>query len=100
MKAQVKLDSEIKEASILHLANKIKNVTNSNSEISFIDVPKKRYDYEVGRRYGNSNKLYSFVGYKPSTKLETGLSKLMASIQFEHTQAVKQNPRLISLQTS
>ena len=68
-----------KEETILNLAKKIKKTTNSSSEISFIDAPSKRYDYEVGRRYGNSNKLYSFVGYKPSTELEDGLAKLIQS---------------------
>lgn len=66
-----------KEATILELAEKIVKVTGSNSEIAFIDAPKKRYDYEVGRRYGNSNKLYSFVGYKPSTELEDGLNEIL-----------------------
>lgn len=67
-----------KEESILNLAKKIKIATNSSSEIAYIDAPKKRYDYEVGRRYGNSDKLYSFVGYKPNTHLEQGLEKLVA----------------------
>ena len=66
-----------KEESILNLAKKIKIATNSNSEIAMIDAPKKRYDYEVGRRYGNSDKLYSFIGYKPNTQLEEGLKKLV-----------------------
>lgn len=66
-----------REETILNLAKKIKEVTNSNSEISFIDAPKKRYDYEVGRRYGNSDKLYSFVGYKPSTDLAYGLKEIL-----------------------
>ena len=66
-----------KEESILNLAKKIKEITNSSSEISMIDAPSKRYDYEVGRRYGNSNKLYSFVGYKPNTELDEGLTKLI-----------------------
>ena len=74
-----------KEETIYNLAKKIKVATNSDSEIKLIDAPKKRYDYEVGRRYGNSDKLYSFVGYKPSTDLEEGLAKLVALKKQEMT---------------
>lgn len=74
-----------KEATILELAQKIVKVTGSNSKIAFIDAPKKRYDYEVGRRYGNSNKLYSFVGYKPSTTLEDGLNEILSKTLIETT---------------
>ena len=66
------------EVSILHLAKKIKSLTHSNSKISFIDAPKKRYDYEVGRRYGSSDKLYAFTAYKPSTSLEDGLKTFLS----------------------
>lgn len=62
-----------KEETILNLAYKIKEATGSQSEIKFIQSPKKRYDYEVGRRYGCSDKLYSFVDYKPQTPLSMGL---------------------------
>ncbi len=66
-----------KEETIFNLATKIKAITKSGSEVKLIDAPKKRYDYEVGRRFGNSNKLYSFVGYKPDTQLEQGLKRLI-----------------------
>lgn len=72
-----------KEETIFNLAKKIKAITNSDSEIKLIDAPKKRYDYEVGRRFGNSNKLYSFVGYKPDTQLKEGLERLIAYKQLE-----------------
>ena len=62
------------EGSIIELANTIKEITKSNSEIKFIEAPKKRYDYEVGRRVGSSDKLYKFIGYKPNTDLITGLN--------------------------
>lgn len=65
------------EETIYNLASWVKKITNSNSKIELIDAPKKRYDYEVGRRFGSSNKLYSFVGYKPNTILEEGLKNLV-----------------------
>jgi len=72
-----------KEETIFNLAKKIKTITKSDSEIKLIDAPKKRYDYEVGRRFGNSNKLYSFVGYKPDTQLKEGLERLIAYKELE-----------------
>jgi UDP-glucose 4-epimerase len=64
------------EWSILDLAEQIKDITNSNSEISFIDAPKKRYDYEVERRVGSSSKLLQLTDYKPDTTLNDGLRKI------------------------
>lgn len=61
------------ELSIIELAKRIKEITNSKSEIIFIEAPDKRYDYEVERRVGSSQKLYDFIGYKPTTSLEEGL---------------------------
>lgn len=64
------------EGSIDELAKEIKSITKSSSEIKYIDAPKKRYDYEVERRVGSSQKLYSTVGYKPNTTLRDGLWKI------------------------
>lgn len=61
------------ELSVLDLANKIKKILNSPSEIIFIEAPDKRYDYEVERRVGSSQKLFEHVQYKPGTPLEEGL---------------------------
>ncbi len=58
------------------VAIQIKEITNSNSEISFIEAPKKRYDYEVERRVGSSEKLMSLTSYKPDTTLGEGLQKI------------------------
>jgi hypothetical protein len=44
--------------------------------IQYIDAPKKRYDYEVERRVGSSEKLFKVIGYKPDTTLEDGLTQL------------------------
>lgn len=64
------------EYQIKDVAYAIKEITGSSSEIHFIEAPKKRYDYEVGRRVGSSEKLYDFCAFKPSTKLMEGLEKI------------------------
>jgi len=61
------------EWDIEKLAVEIKKITNSNSKIAYIDAPKKRYDYEVERRVGSSDKLKSLIGMKPDTDLTEGL---------------------------
>ena len=61
------------ELSIIDLAKRIKEITNSSSEIIFIEAPDKRYDYEVERRVGSSQKLFEHIQYKPGTTLEEGL---------------------------
>ncbi len=58
------------------VASQIKEITNSSSEISFIEAPKKRYDYEVERRVGSSKKLMELTNYKPDTTLNEGLKKI------------------------
>ena len=61
------------EYQIKDVAEAIKEITGSKSEIHYIEAPKKRYDYEVGRRVGSSEKLERLTGYKPVTKLIDGL---------------------------
>jgi UDP-glucose 4-epimerase len=70
-----------RESTIGEVADLIKELTNSKSEIKFIDAPKKRYDYEVGRRFGSSAKLENHIGYKPNTRLREGLQVLLADIK-------------------
>ena len=69
-----------KEATIMELAQMIKKTTKSDSEIIKVDAPKKRYDFEVERRFGSSDKLFSAVGYKPNTSLKEGLKKIYNSM--------------------
>lgn len=69
-----------KEATIGFLAETIKDMTGSNSEIKYIDAPKKRYDYEVGRRFGSSAKLEKHINYKPNTQLDEGLDVVYKDI--------------------
>jgi len=67
------------EWKIIDLANSIKEITNSESEIVYIEAPSKRYDYEVERRVGSSEKLEKLVNYKPETSLKEGLKKILAT---------------------
>ncbi len=61
------------EWSINELAEKVKTITSSKSEIIYLEAPKKRYDYEVERRVGSSDKLMKLTSYKPQTSLTEGL---------------------------
>lgn len=65
------------EINIKDLASKIIEITNSSSKLKFLDAPSKRYDYEVGRRWGSSKKLQEKVGYKPETSLELGINSIL-----------------------
>jgi len=68
-----------KELNIKDLAEKILTITNSSSKIEFINTINKRYDYEVERRFGCAEKLFSITKYKPKTNIDEGLRKI-----FEH----------------
>ncbi len=61
------------EWTITELSKQIKAITNSKSDIIYLEAPKKRYDYEVERRVGSSEKLMSLTNYKPTTSLPEGL---------------------------
>lgn len=64
------------EWTVNDLAQKILSLTLSKATIQYIDAPKKRYDYEVERRIGNSEKLFTLTGFKPETTLEFGLNEI------------------------
>ncbi len=66
-----------REISIKELAETVKEVTESPSEIQFIPAPQERKDYESPRRLGSADKLFKTIGYKPSTSLKEGLQKTM-----------------------
>ncbi|MGD1847265.1 MAG: NAD-dependent epimerase/dehydratase family protein [Salibacteraceae bacterium] len=93
------LANQVKGAEIFNIANEqeitikdlafaIKEITNSSSEIQFIEAPKKRYDFEVERRIGSSAKLKAAVDYQPSTQLKEGLGKLVAYYEEEFSAKV------------
>ena len=65
------------ESDISTLAEKIRVFTESKSEITLINAPAKRYDYEVGRRVGSSDKLMRFTGFKPTTSLDEGIKSIL-----------------------
>lgn len=69
------------ELDIATLASKIKSISGSTSEINFINAPAKRYDYEVGRRFGSSDKLFKRTGYKPNTPVDSGLRAIYEYIK-------------------
>lgn len=68
--------SNEQEWCIEELGRMIVDITQSKSEIKFIEAPKKRYDYEVERRVGSSKKLVQLTGFKPVTTLLEGLKKI------------------------
>ena len=65
------------ECSIYELAKKIKVLTKSNSELKLINMPGARYDFEVERRSGNSEKLAAAIEFIPNTTLEEGLENFI-----------------------
>jgi UDP-glucose 4-epimerase len=67
------------EMTILELAHFIKEITNSKAEVKLVSSPQKRYDYEVERRVGSSDKLYKLTGFKPATDIKIGLKNLYES---------------------
>lgn len=67
------------EITILELAKYICAITGSASQVTLVESPKKRYDYEVERRVGSSEKLLRDIGYKPNTDIRKGLDKLATS---------------------
>jgi UDP-glucose 4-epimerase len=64
-----------REHSIHDLAKIITRKLNSSSEVSLIESPSGRYDFEVMRRIGDCSKLKSHTGYLPATSLDEGLGK-------------------------
>lgn len=68
------------EMTIYELAHFIKDITGSSSEIHLVESPKKRYDYEVERRVGSSEKLFKTTGFKPNTSIKIGLENFYNSL--------------------
>lgn len=70
-----------KEWCIDDLAHLIIETTQSSSNIKFIEAPKKRYDYEVERRVGSSDKLMQLTGFKPRVELRDGLEMIYQTLK-------------------
>ncbi len=64
------------DLTIFELAKFIKDFFNSSSEIIKCDVPGHRYDFEVEKRFGNSDKLEKAINYRPSTSFNEGFKKI------------------------
>lgn len=69
------------EWKIGQLAEKIKEITKSESKIVYIEAPTNRYDYEVERRVGSSEKLFQLTGIKPTTQLKEGLIEIYNNLK-------------------
>lgn len=67
--------SNQKEFTVSQLAKEIKRLTDSKSEIKYLESPPGRNDYETERRFGSSKKLKKLIGYAPDTSLNDGLTK-------------------------
>ncbi len=70
-----------KEWCIDDLAKLIIETTGSKSALKFIEAPKKRYDYEVERRVGSSDKLMHLTGFKPRVELRDGLEMIYQTLK-------------------
>jgi UDP-glucose 4-epimerase len=66
---------------IIDVANQIKSITGSKSQVVYLEAPKKRYDYEVERRVGSSEKLFKLTNYKPNTSLNEGLKLIYSQLK-------------------
>lgn len=60
------------DITIESVAKIVKEFFAGSSPITYIKAPKARYDFEVERRYGNSDKLHKTTGYKPETSFRDG----------------------------
>ena len=64
------------ECSIGDLADEINRLCGNKSEIALVNLPKGRYDFEVDRRIGSSDKLIRKTGFSPTTQILEGLKKV------------------------
>jgi nucleoside-diphosphate-sugar epimerase len=64
------------EYSIASLGQAIAELTGTSSPVGLVDAPSGRYDFEVERRCGSSEKLQRLTGFSPSTPLREGLQKV------------------------
>lgn len=65
------------ETTIHRLGEIICELCGSTSEVTLVNAPKGRYDFEVERRIGNSSKLRSFIGDFPVLSLEEGMQRTL-----------------------
>ncbi len=61
------------EYTIKHVADEIKKLMNSKSEVRLVEPAIGRNDFETGRRFGSSKKIEKLTGFAPETTFESGL---------------------------
>jgi UDP-glucose 4-epimerase len=62
------------EFSIASLAERINQLCGGKSNVRLVDLPGGRYDFEVDKRVGNSDKLFRKTGFKPTLTIDKGLT--------------------------
>lgn len=68
------------DQSIFSVAEKLVELTKSTSEVRLVEPPPGRYDFEVMRRSGNSEKLQKLTGARPDIGLDEGLRRMLDSL--------------------
>jgi UDP-glucose 4-epimerase len=74
------------EVSIVELAEKINRLCGAKSEIRLVNLPRGRYDFEVDKRIGSSDKLFKRTGFRPHIGIDEGLGGIKGYYQelFSH----------------
>lgn len=75
------------DISIQEIAAVIKEFFDSPSDIQNLTSPAIRYDFEVERRFGNSDKLETAVGYRPRTDFRDGFARTYQALRDQHPTA-------------
>ncbi len=68
--------SKGKDIEILKLAKIIIKLFKSKSKIKCVKIPKHLEEFQVEKRCGNSEKLFKYLKFKPSIKLNDGLKEV------------------------
>ena len=80
--------SNNREYTIKDVAEEIVKICDSKSEITFINPPEGRYDFEVERRFGSSEKLKGKIGFNPNTSIKMGLEKTYEVLKNENSDLI------------
>jgi len=70
-----------RETTIGATAERIVALTDSASPVLRVHPPDGRYDFEVERRVGSSEKLQALTGFAPAVVLEVGLRRILAAAE-------------------
>ena len=80
------------DISIQQVAELVKDFLGSKSPINNITPPAVRYDFEVEKRFGNSDKLFGAIGYRPATNLREGFELTYAEVRATDTSRARPVP--------